>query len=291
MRIPTSVFVMSVVTAMPFGLACWTTLHPTPRTDPPPSHDERAAQAEAEYRREAEIQPAASENQSKQALFSGLLGSPGTLGSYFDGIGPGTPRDLAEAVKTRTNGDKEPFRLDVVYTNDEVRVIGIRSERCSDLEHAIRSAWGEGEVWIDTATHTQARFFAKKPCALVVVGFVDIEQFLDRTMTASIPIAAIGKTINDVPVVDGFLPDSPGLDHTVGSLVVIATTDPHNTIIGLSAEVQADPVADETIRARLDQLFGKGKQGPDPGEWDYRGTPGAHYLYRGGYSFIEIGRP
>ncbi len=109
-------------------------------------------------------------------------------------------------------------------------------------------------------------------------------------MTASIPIAAIGKTLDDIPGIVGGELQSPGLQST-GPVLVRFTADDAGKIVGLYVSISADVDADTTIRARLDKLFGKGKLDADTGEWDWKGKLPVHYAYTAARAYLDIGQP
>jgi len=290
MRIPTSVFVMSLVTAVPFGLAVRDTLHPHPKALAEMTDEEREAQFEADMQKQAETDRAA-EQQRKQTVLGGLLGDKGKVGTYLDNLALGAPEDQAAAIRDRVQNGSDIIDFSYEVSQGKVSSIRISSTECDDLEKTIKRAWGEGNAWTDPSTHTRTKFDSEG-CTLRIDRYVEIEQLIDKTLTASIPVAAIGKTLDQVPgLSDDDTLASPGLQSTDGEISVRFTTDDSGKIVGLSAAFGADADADVTLRARLDKLFGKGKQDRDTGEWDWKGKTPVHYANTDARIYLDIGAP
>lgn len=289
MRIPPSVFVMSLVTAVPFGLAVRDTIHP--QKTRAQIEEEKQAQYEIDLEKQAQADREA-EEQRKTTVLKGLLGDKGKLGTYLDGIAVGAPVGQAEAIHDRTMNASDI--IDFSYTpsaDGKVASIRIVGGAGCDLRDVISKAWGSDEQWVDASTHTRAHF-QSEDCELTLDRYVDIEQLIDKTLTASIPAGALGKTLDEVPGLDGDdVLVSPGLASTGGDVNVRFTTNDSGKIVGLSASFSADVDADATIRGRLDKLFGKGKQDADTGEWDWKGKTPVHYAYSSARVYLDIGQP
>ena len=291
MRIPPSVFVMSLVTAVPFGLAVRDTLHPHK------TRAEIAADNEQQYELDMQKQEAAdrqAEEQRKATVMKGLLGDKGKLGAYFDGIAIGAPVAQAEAIHDRTlnTADIVTFEYDA-GSDGMVKSLRLESggDSCAELGTAIHAAWGPQTEWLDEPAHTRVHF-DETECTLAFDRYVDLEHFVDKTLTASIPVAALGKTLDQIPGLDedDHLA-APGLVNTGAQVDVRFTTDDAGKIVGVSASFSADADADATIRARLDKLFGKGKLDADTSEWDWKGKPPVHYALTAGHAYLDIGQP
>jgi hypothetical protein len=286
MRIPPSVFVMSLVVAVPFGLAVKDTLHP------PKTRAEIEAEKEAQYEADMERQAQAdreAEEQRTQTVFGGLLGDKGKLGTYLDGLAIGTPEDQAEAIKDRTTNASDMLYL--TYSAKAGRVDSIMIEAnndCSELTKAVRTKWGADNRWIDPATHTRAQY-EEDLCQLTLDRYVDVEQFIDKTTTASIPVGALGKPLDEIG--DDLALTSPNLVSGDDNVHVQFTIDDNSKITGMSASFKLDVDGDAVLRARLQQLFGKGTQDPDTGEWDYKGKVPVHYAYTSAHGYLDIGKP
>jgi hypothetical protein len=290
MRIPPSVFVMSLVTAVPFGLAVKDTLHP-PKTRAEIEAD-KERQYELDMQKQAEADRQA-EEQRTATVFGGLLGEPGKLGTYLDGIAVGAPADQAEQIKERAANASD--LIDFVYTEHDGKVesiaIAAGGGSCSDLLRAVRTKWGEGPRWIDAATHTYAQL-DEDDCELTLDRYVDVEQFLDKTLAASIPIGALGKAFDALPE-DLQQYDTParlGLAQGGPANIELSSNDA-GKVIGLSASFKVDALAEPAVLARLQQLFGKGTQDPDTGEWDWKGKVPVHYAYSNAHGYLDIGQP
>jgi hypothetical protein len=141
---------------------------------------------------------------------------------------------------------------------------------------------------VDAATHVKTTFDEDESCSLYLDRYVDMEQFLAKTTTASIPLGAIGKPSSTLPGDLGAV--SVGLANT-GVPNVTVDTDDSGRIVTLSVTFEADVEADAPIRARLDTLLGKGTQDVDTGEWQWKGKIPVRYSYTDAHVFMVIGQP
>jgi hypothetical protein len=296
MRIPPSVFVMSLVTAVPFGLAVKDTLHPHKTRAELEADKER--QYEADMERQAQADREAEEQRTK-TVFGALFGDKGKLGTYLDGLAIGAPADQAETIKNRTVNASDMLGFEYTVRAGKVAsiVLDAGGGRCSDLTTALHTKWGDGTRWLDTATHTRASF-DEDSCVLTLERYVDIEQFLDKTTTASIPVGALGKTLDQLgDGIDrhdydaGASISAPGLEQGDGAISTQLTVNDAGKVVGISASFKMDVEADAVVLARLQQLFGKGKQDPDTGEWDWKGKVPVHYAFSSARGYIDIGQP
>jgi len=296
MRIPPSVFVMSLVTAVPFGLAVKDTLHP--QKTRAQIEDEKERQYEIDMAKQQEADRQAEEQRTK-TVFGGLLGEPGKLGTFLDGIAVGAPEDQAETIKDRTVNASD--MIDFTYTARAGKVDSITIDagggQCSDLTSAIRTKWGDGERWTDPATHTRAQY-REDLCQLTLDRYVDIEQFIDKTTTASIPVGALGKTLDQLgdnierhDYDGGAAAEMPGLAQGEDNVTVQLTVNDAGRVVGISASFKIDVDGDALVVARLQQLFGKATQDADTGEWDWKGKIPVHYAYSSARGYIDIGQP
>jgi hypothetical protein len=292
MRIPTSVIVMSLVTAAPFALAVRDTLHGQPKhhayDEDAIAPEEETAQYEAEMRRIEEEHQA--EEARKQTVLKGLLGDKGKLGPYLDHVGVGATRGQIDAILPRLQPALDLIDLAPTYDDSgTVTSLKVVFTDCSALRDTVRGQWGESNVWVDSAAHVKTTFNDGYDCSLEQERYVEMEQFLDKTLTASIPLGAIGKPSASLLTDDGVV-RRPGLEHT-GNPTVQVTNDDSGKIVGLTVSFTADVEADAPIRARLDKLLGKGKQDPDTGEWDWKGKLPVHYAYSDAHVYLDIGQP
>src|SRR5690348_12239618 len=184
MRIPPSVFVMSVVTAVPFGLAIKDTVHPPKTRAQIEEEKERAYEIDMEKQAQADRE---AEEQRTATVFGGLLGDKGKLGTYLDGLAIGAPAEQAETIRNRTLNASDMIELTYTVQADKVASIAIEAGggQCDELTKTVRTKWGEDDRWLDPATHSRA-VLDEDDCALTLDRYVDVEQFLDKTTTASI---------------------------------------------------------------------------------------------------------
>jgi hypothetical protein len=293
MRIPTSVIVMTLVTAAPFALAVRDTLHPQPTHHA--YEDELDVSAEAETARyEAEMARQEAERQAeearKQTVLKGLLGEPGKLGSYLDYLTLGATRGQVDAIDARLQSASDLIYLVTEYDDaDKLVSLKVVFNDCGALRDTVREAWGEGNRWVDAAMHVKATFDDNDNCAIELHRYVEMEQFLDKAPTASIPLGAIGKP-STVPLEADGTRIAPGLENT-SDVDLRATVDDNDRLVGLTVSFSADVEADQPIRARLTKLLGKGTQDPDTGEWVWKGKSPVHYVFTDGHVYIDIGEP
>jgi hypothetical protein len=223
-------------------------------------------------------------------LLENLLGDKGKFGSYLDSIGVGSTREQVEAITPRIQAATD---LDVAPEYDaqgKVSSLKVVFSDCSQLRDAVRSQWGETNVWVDSTTHTKMTFDDGYGCSLEQRRYVELDQFIDKTLTASIPLAALGKPATQLPLDEDQRLATPGLEHS-GDVTTQVTTDDNGKIVGLSVSLSADVEADAPIRARLEKLLGKGTQDPDTGEWSWKGKTPVHYAYSDAHVYLDIGAP
>jgi hypothetical protein len=293
MRIPTSVIVMTLVTAAPFALAVRDTLHPQPKHhhyDEDMTPEAETAQYEAEMRRMEEERQA--EQARTKAMLASMLGDKGKLGPFFDNLALGAPEATAQMISERATSASDLVEFHFKAPDGKVDELWFDATgSCDELEQAVRGAWGDGTQWIDPETHTKTELDTSDNCRLGLSRYVEIEQFLDKTLTASIPLAALGRRLDALPGVLGEVQFAPGLAHMSGGATVHFTTDENNKILGMSTSFGAEVETDAVIRARLEKLLGKGTQDPDTGEWSWKGKTPVHYAYSDAHVYLDIGAP
>jgi hypothetical protein len=208
MRIPTSVIVMSLVTALPFGLAIRDTLREkkqgidtgwtsyTPYSGDSPRRDRETYE---EYMREREREELARAEQRQQRLaaLDQIYGSSAaSMGRLFDGIALGASPDSfqPEATRERIERVRRDGLIDVSFDVDTRAVSSLTVtvdgsdydpttgevlDTCATLREKLIAAWGPstGGVWLAPTTHYRARF-ESAPCALTFERYVDIENWL-----------------------------------------------------------------------------------------------------------------
>lgn len=212
MRIPPSVIVMSVLTAVPFGLGIRDTLkHNDAGADElddgfdfgsrKRSARERAELAayEAELAREAAEREA--QNRARLATLDQLYGAtPASMGSMFDGITLGAAGSFQpEHVRTRIERANRDGFVTVSFDADAKTLTGVEAaissdyeldDACDTLDEKLVAAWGKSTngVWLDAATHQRA-----------ALDFDDCRLRFDRYLDAAdwvaqLPLSAIGAS-------------------------------------------------------------------------------------------------
>lgn len=215
MRIPPSVFVMSVVTAVPFGLAIRDTVK-----EKPASHDDSvdddglgfsgrsSAESEAQlarYEAEMKAEEAAREARTKEriAKLDQLVGAKAAqMGPLFDGIvlGTGAGTFQPENVRRRIENASSDGFISVDFDADAASLNGVTvtissdyetSDACDKLAEKLAAAWGHGtnNAWLDPATHQRATLSSDYRCVLRFDRYLDAPAWV-----AQLPIDAIGTS-------------------------------------------------------------------------------------------------
>ncbi|HEY5948727.1 MAG TPA: hypothetical protein VIV40_24720 [Kofleriaceae bacterium] len=213
MRIPTSVIVMSLVTAVPFGLGVRDTLK---HKDAISSDDDfgdsldfgskRSAresraeleQYEAEMRREAQER----EDKAKEriAKLDQLFGAkPAQMGRLFDGIvlGAGAGSFQPEDVRLRIENASRDGMMYVTFDADGKALNGVdvkltsdyeSGDLCEKLDDKLSAAWGKSTngAWLDAATHQRASL-EQDECTL------RFDQYAEpAAWVAQLPLSVVG---------------------------------------------------------------------------------------------------
>ncbi len=212
MRIPPSVFVMSVVTAVPFGLGIRDTLKQKAVSADEYGSDldfgsrDRAARDRAYAEYEAEARREAADREAKSvariAQLDQLFGDkPAQMGSLFDGIvlgaGAGTfqPDHVRQRIErtTRDGFITVQFDADAKTLNAVDAVVNSdydTSGACDKLDDKLVAKWGTttNRAWLDPATHQRATFDSDS-CRL------RFERYLDPAdWVAQLPLTALGMS-------------------------------------------------------------------------------------------------
>jgi hypothetical protein len=212
MRIPPSVIVMSVVTAVPFGLGVRDTLkHKDVTAEEYDGLDfgegrsarERSRELE-EYEAEARREQLEREAKSKEriAQLDQLVGAkPAQMGSLFDGIvlGAGAGSFQPENVRLRIENATRDGFMSVSFDADAKALNGIdvivgsdydSSDACEELLKKLDAKWGSptNNAWLDPATHQRASFDTDS-CKLRFDRYVEPTDWV-----AALPIAAVGSS-------------------------------------------------------------------------------------------------
>jgi hypothetical protein len=227
MRIPPSVIVMSVVTAIPFGLGVRDTLKhkdvSAEEYDDLDFGDRRSARErraeleeyEAERRREQLEREAKSE--ARIAQLDQLIGDkPAQMGSLFDGIvlGAGAGAFQPEDVRRRIERATRDGFMDVQFDADVKSLNGVEVlvssdydtvSACEKLDEKLTEKWGRStnHAWIDPTTHQRASFDDDE-CTLRFDRYVDPADWV-----AQLPLTLVGTSVEKLKqTLDGNYDDS-----------------------------------------------------------------------------------
>jgi hypothetical protein len=205
MRIPPSVIVMSIVVAVPFGLA----IKDTVKHDDPQSRAEREAKREAdefeaEQRvHEAEEAKALAEKTKQQKArhdeLAGLFGqTPASLGPTLGGITLGDNPDAT--VLSRLESSALPIRLER-DPSDHIMAVTIAlgtnygeddsADDCNTVKDHLTSLWGHDEnyTWHD-APQRQRVSIHGSDCVVRIELYFEANDWLKH-----IPMNLVGKTV------------------------------------------------------------------------------------------------
>lgn len=271
MRIPPSVIVMSLVTAVPFALAVHDTMKPHPKTYDEMSDEEREAQFEEEMRKESaeQAQRDAAESAKRAATFKTLFGEkPAQLGSYFHAVQLGMPVDQPAFDALASTTDVSSINFEGEKTLEQVRISD--DEHCDALRAQMVAAWQDAPdgIYLDPAAHQRASYH---DCTLTFDHYVDVNQWIDRKGDVPVVFAWIGmpadklreqlgeRLTND----DGevLMWSAPGIGRGTGPTHITARIE-NDKIAGLSVNVMTDAPTIDAVHARLDGLLGS-KGAPD----------------------------
>lgn len=211
MRIPRSVIVMGLMTAVPLGLGVRDALTKKPAATDEwsglgalaggTSRAEREAELaayEQEMRREAEEREARS--RARLAKLDELFGSqPAAMGRALEGLelgGAANPPGHIQRRIDEINSDGLAWiTLDGTSTLDAVQVT-IHSDyeitdACDKLDDKLVAAWGHSVngVWMDPAKHQRVTLTNDDRCDLRFERYIDPQDFV-----AELPLSAIGKS-------------------------------------------------------------------------------------------------
>lgn len=299
MRIPSSVIVMSLVTAVPFALAVRDTVKPHPKTYDQMSPDEREAQLEEEMRKESAEQARreAAESAKRAATYKTYFGEkPARLGSFFGSVHLGTPAGdpAAEALREATGATIE---LEGEHTVDAIRISD--DEHCDALKSATETAWQASVdgVYLDAATHQRASFH---DCTLTFDRYVEVNQWIDRKGEVPVALDWIGMSADKLREQLGdrlenddgevLMWSAPGVGRGEDVTHITARVD-NARIAGMSINVMTDPATIDAIHARLDGLLGKAAPDPDdPGTLQWKGKLHASLVASEGTLSLELSR-
>ncbi|MGE5180986.1 MAG: hypothetical protein ACM31C_02945 [Acidobacteriota bacterium] len=281
MRIPPSVIVMSLLCAVPFGLA----IRDAHRAKHATAHDDyddldeldssrgRAERDREEAMREMEEQTRqATEKRERARLATKLVGSdPASLGSLFDGVQLGAPAGSFQPDSVRSEIASHSDVVSVDWDVGQSRLDGVTAtllgDDCEPLVEAI-GAWGTGRDgrWENPASHQRAEF-DRVACSVHFERYVDTEAWIDRKDTAIVPLGAIGQPAQklydrvqpllsgDLDTDDSFSWRDLGLAGAIGDTTLTAYKK-NGKVIGLNVIFHTDGAGIDALEVRLTKLLG-----------------------------------
>lgn len=208
MRIPTSVIVMSLLTAAPFGMAIRDTLNKKPVVSEALESygDEsysrrRIAEYEAEAAREATLEAVDKERAARERLarLNSLFGAEkASLGSFL-GVQLSAPNNDALETKLRDLEADDFVTVSPVLVNEALASVRVyindgrdsTTSSCEELRSKLTAAWGPSVngTWINSATHQRATLKDDRgECELVFETYLEPAEWVTL-----LPIALIGK--------------------------------------------------------------------------------------------------
>lgn len=221
MRIPPSVIVMSLVTAVPFGLAIrdWSQgkdklggrHHDDDDLDADDDYsDAQNARMLAEMaKEEARERARAAERQADEAkldrqraqVASQLIGAePGTMGPLFAGMKLGAsssdfqPESVRAAIAEAVDVLVVSWDLDTTHLNGLTARLKVGDLGCAPLTRAL-VAWGPGNnnaTWENPKLHQRA-LFDQDACTLTFERYVDLDKWLAHGDQSVVPLDMIGQ--------------------------------------------------------------------------------------------------
>lgn len=284
MRIPASVIVMSLVTAVPFALAVRDTMKPHEKTVDEMTDEEREAHFEEEMRKEAEqdAQREAAQAKKREQAFQTFFGAkPAQLGSFFTGIELGGPAHSPEIDALSRADDVVPvIGLDGTETLDSIEIPG--DDHCDTLHAAMVKAWGDSPdgVYLDAVNHVRAKY---ADCTVTFDRYLEVNEWIDKKDTAPVSLSLVGKPVDKVRALishvdqdDGeiLMWSVPGIGRGSGPTRLTASIE-NDKITHLSINVVTDAPTSDAVRARLVGLLGKATVSPDDPDvlvWKNKGS-------------------
>ena len=299
MRIPASVIVMSMVTAVPFALAVRDTMKPHEKTVDEMTDEEREAHFEAEMQKEAQedAKREAAKSAAREKVFQSFFGAkPAQLGAFFGSVHLGMPAE-DPAIDALPHGDYEttPYiDFERSATLDTIRIPG--DDHCDALNAAMIKAWGDSQdgVYLDTANHTRAKY---GDCTVTFDRYVEVNEWIDKKETAPVSLSLVGKSVDKVrelvPHIDQddgeiMMWSEPGIGRGTGPTHVTASIE-NNKVTHVTINVMTDAPTADAVRARLVGILGKGTASPDDPdviEWKGKGA----YAYAAETVSIDLGK-
>jgi hypothetical protein len=292
MRIPTSMIVMGVITAVPFGLAIRQTLHKgadadrelEEALDPSLKYERESAarQAEIELTVEREREREAKEKQATRVVQRTVFGtSPATLGTLFTGIELGTVADDHHAEQIR--GAASDHHIHIDFEHDVKQLVGVAVElggyerECDDFVEDLRAAWGPSTsgdadhgVWFGPGRRAQLDV---AECKLFIERTVDVATWIGHG-DAIVPLDYVGKPVKALvaklgPTVDAdetmMAWQQVGVGNGGSGLTTLTAELANGKIVALTASANVDMATRAEVEDRLTKLYGTPKEAPESG--------------------------
>jgi len=278
MRIPTSVIVMSVVTAVPFGLAIRDTLHGHPKDDAfdydrDASRERVLREAEERADRQAELElerERADAEARRDAVIPRLVGTaPASLGSLFRGLTLGAPAGSFQPEGTRQAIQEVADVASVSFDVDAISLNAVEitlDDGCEKLAQRLRTVWGPADHgrWADPVAHRRASL-DEDACLLHVERYADVETWLGKDATSIVPLdllhkpeAALRERLaarllgdEDTSIAWDDLGTGGGQGRTH-----LAATFAHGKVVGLTASQDGGLLTYHLLRDRVTAILG-----------------------------------
>lgn len=273
MRIPPSVFVMSLVTAVPFGLAVKDTLHPPKTRAQIDAEKERQYELDMEKQADADRQAeerAAAARKAKLATYIGQ--KPAELGSWFGTVHLGTRADDAEMDALDSKSMDAAAGIGFVKRGGVLSEITIPGDdNCEDLRDVVVAAWHDAPdgVYLDPETHQRAMF---QNCELTFDRYLEVDSWIDRKADAPVSLSLVGMSADKLRTTLGDRLENddgntlewyvPGIGRGSMPTHIVANLE-LNKVTGLHVNVPTDGETSATVQARLTTLLGKPTIDPD----------------------------
>lgn len=280
MRIPPSAIVMTLLCAVPFGLAIRDAKH-----DKHASHHDDFEDLDGvdEYRSEASAERARIEEMERQEMERAkkserdrvarrVVGSePATLGSLFDGVALGAPAGSFQPESVREElsrrSDVVNVDWDVSASRLEAVTVSLLGDDCDPLVAAVR-AWGTGVDgrWTNPTAHQRAEL-DRVACSLRFERYVDVDAWIDRKGNPIVSLATIGQPAaklhdsvqslltEDLETDESFTWRDTGLAGAMGDTRITAFKK-NGKIAALNVIFHVDATTLDALEARLTKLLG-----------------------------------
>lgn len=306
MRLPTSTVVMATVTCALFGMAIRATVTGTDTVadddgvwtdDSVEAENEGFDEQEAAHRAELLAQLEKQERIQKdklRTLRAELYGAePATLGPAFAALGFGTPETAStESIsscleKLEKLKETAKIRLTLWWTKPILSSVEIEEQfdDTCDLGDKLRETWGAGTTdgtqryWVNPVTMTRASIgLGLYDCRLTVEQYATPQEWISKTRTSLVPLAAIGASVAKLQAMIGAPAPlendhvrwmSRGVGTGVGDTRFEAYVE-NGKVVGLTATASTTTDTYEDIVAQLTALHGAPIEDEDELRWKSR---------------------